>query len=228
MQSYSLVIHMEKKAMEEGMLEFATRSRRLIPLAVGAVGLLLIVGGLVFEYINQHQTDTSEVTSENPMASVAGVNTLVKIKLIKVDVSGSVMKPGVVEIPYDSRIQDVLITAGGLSPKADRTYVSRNINLAQRVVDGSKIYIPAVGETVNAGSGISTDLQQISADPNNGALININSASESQLDSLPGVGPVTAAKIIVGRPYQDISELTVKKVVGASVFEKIRDKITVN
>ena len=209
---------MEEKALEEGKLEFATQSPRLIPVAVGAVGLLLIIGGIAFEYINQHQTDTAEVFSENPIASVSGVNTPVKIKLIKVDVSGSVMKPGVVEIPYDSRIQDVLITAEGLSPKADRTYVSRNINLAQRVNDGAKIYIPAVGETSKEVPGIST--------PETG-LININSATGAQLDSLPGVGQVTAAKIIAGRPYQDLSELTVKKIVGASVFEKIKDKISV-
>ncbi len=60
-----------------------------------------------------------------------------------------------------------------------------------------------------------------------GVLININTASESQLDTLPGIGPVTAQKIIVGRQYGSIDELLSKKVVGAKVFEQLKDKISV-
>jgi competence protein ComEA len=60
-----------------------------------------------------------------------------------------------------------------------------------------------------------------------GGLVDVNNASESELDSLPGVGPVTAAKIIENRPYQTIDELVVKKAVGDSLFGKIKDKITV-
>lgn len=219
----------------ENKLEFATWQRRLIPIIVGGIGLAMIVGGIVFEYINQTRSVSNLENSanarefdkivENKQATVAGVNTLVKVRTIKIDVSGSVMKPGVVEIPYDSRIQDVLITAGGLSPKADRTYVSRNINLAQKVADGSKIYIPAIGEVKNITKLTQGEL--VNSANTNSTLVNINSASEAQLDSLSGIGSVTAGKIILGRPYQDVSELTSKKIVGVAVFEKIKDKISI-
>ena len=146
-----------------------------------------------------------------------------KGRTIFVDVSGAVEKPQVVEVPYDSRVKDVLIAAGGLTPKADRNYVSKSINLAQKVQDGTKIYVPAQGEMVSVSAPqVSGNSGQLGIQGN---LININEASESELDSLPGVGPVTAQKIISGRPYQEVSELVSKKIVNQSVFDKIRDKV---
>ena len=58
-------------------------------------------------------------------------------------------------------------------------------------------------------------------------LININTATQTELEALPGVGPVTAGKIIDGRPYQTLEELKTKKAVGNALFEKIKDKLTV-
>ena len=58
-------------------------------------------------------------------------------------------------------------------------------------------------------------------------MVNINTASETELDALPGVGPVTAQKIISNRPYQKIDDLVSKKAVGASVFSKIKDQISI-
>ena len=116
------------------------------------------------------------------------------------------------EIPQKSRIQDGLVAACGLSAKADRVwvYVAKNLNLAIKLTDGIRIYIPIVGEAVgntsvlNASSGVVV-----------GALINISTSSESQLESLPGIGPVTAQKIIAGRPYGSLNELLDKKIVGS-------------
>jgi len=115
------------------------------------------------------------IYSKNDVASVAGVKTN---KKIKVDIEGAVEKPGVYEIPFDSRIEDVLISAGGLSVKADREYVSKSVNLAQKLIDGAKIYIPELNGSNNSN---------ISNLPNtpNSQLTNINIASESELDKLP-------------------------------------------
>ncbi len=60
----------------------------------------------------------------------------------------------------------------------------------------------------------------------NGSLVNINFSSQIELDSLPGVGPVTANKIISGRPYNTLDDLVNKKVIGASLFEKIKSRLT--
>lgn len=92
--------------------------------------------------------------------------------------------------------------------------------MAQKISDGSKIYVPSQGENeanVQTGqvSGVSTQ-----------AKININTASQSELEALPGIGPVTASKIISDRPYQKIEELISKKVVSRSVYDKIKDSLT--
>lgn len=134
------------------------------------------------------------------------------VQKVKVDIEGAVEQPGIYEMTNDSRIQDVLITAGGMTPKANRTYVSQNINLAQKVYDGLKIFIPEISSLSNL-----SDLSH---------LININTASPSQLDTLPGIGEATATKIINGRPYQNISQLVEMHIVTQSVFTKIKDLIS--
>lgn len=138
---------------------------------------------------------------------------------IFVDVEGSVIKPGVYGLLADSRIQDALISAGGLSSSADRAWVSKNINLSQKLADGMKIYIPIIGE--RAAQNISS--QETVLDITD--KININSASESELDSLPGIGPVTAGKIINNRPYATPEELVSKKAVSQKVFDNIKERI---
>lgn len=142
---------------------------------------------------------------------------------IKVDVEGAVVKPGVYEVGSSARVQEVLILAGGLSLQADREWVAKSLNLAAKLNDGAKIYIPLKGEqsgNMNYELGIKNNGQL-------GEKININTASEGELDKLPGVGPVTAQKIIAGRPYQAIEDLLSKKIVGASTFANIKDQITV-
>ena len=62
---------------------------------------------------------------------------------------------------------------------------------------------------------------------NSSSLVDINTGSQSQLEALPGIGPVTASKIIAGRPYNSVDELLSKKIVGSKVFNQIKDKITV-
>ena len=95
--------------------------------------------------------------------------------------------------------------------------------MATKLADGAKIFIPSVGEAVNGGSALNSSSEGIIV----GALININTSSQSQLESLPGIGPVTAQKIIAGRPYGSIEELLSKKIVGSKVFGQIKDKIAV-
>jgi competence protein ComEA len=179
------------------------------PLLLGGVGIMLLLSAAGIEYYKNHQNSTVDTFT-------AAEQRIISPKKIKVDIEGAVEKPGIYEIPDDSRIQDVLITAGGMTAKANRTMVSQSINLAQRVFDGQKIYIPFENETSNTVTQL----------PSNSKYININTASESELDTLSGIGPVTAKKIIAGRPYQNISDLITKHLVGASVYEKIKDSLT--
>lgn len=143
---------------------------------------------------------------------------------ILVDVSGAVVNPGVYPLQNADRIQAALIAAGGLSANADREYVAKNLNLAAKLSDGAKIYIPFTGEhssNSSNNSNLSNSSNTVSG------LINLNSASSSQLDTLPGIGPATATKIINARPYQTMDELLTKKVVSQKVFDQIKDKVSV-
>lgn len=143
---------------------------------------------------------------------------------IFVDIQGAVENPDVYEVTMGARLKDVLVLANGLSVKADREYFTRTFNLAKKVVDQEKIYVPSEDE-VREGivAGVSENVKQ---EGKNTHLIGINSASTEELDSLPGIGAVTAKKIIDTRPYSSFEELLNKKVVSQSVFTKIKDLIS--
>ena len=187
-----------------------------LPLALGLLGLMFLVYGMIGFF--GKKDDTSDILFE---ASTQPATVSAKQKTLVVDVEGAVFKPGVYKLPEDARVQDALIAAGGMSNEADRDLISKQLNLASKVVDGGKIYVPFSGEQVFVGQAG----QEVAGVESMG-LIDINSASESQLDALSGIGPITSKKIIDNRPYQSIEELVAKKVVGAKLFGQIKDKIT--
>ncbi len=215
----------ETQSRQERLLEFIKKNLLFVGLIV--LGVLLMVLG-VFQYLATI-SDTSDIeftSSENQTTDIKGASTTNKIS---VDVEGKVLHPGVYVLADGSRIQDALIAAGGLSSSADRVYVSKHLNQAQKVVDGGKIYIPAIGETQTANIPVEahdTTISNFSASTvESNGMININSASESELDTLQKVGPVTARKIIAGRPYSNTNELVSKKILGQKTFEGIKDEI---
>lgn len=102
--------------------------------------------------------------------------------------------------------------------------------MAQKLVDGTKVYIPFDSENItNKQSLRSDDLRQsdVAGVATNAQQININTASSQELEALPGIGPVTAEKIISGRPYNKIEELVGKKVLGNALFNKVKDRLVV-
>jgi len=167
---------------------------------------LLAVGGGIFLFRNSSTSDDIQIISADSQSQSAGK--------IVIHVDGAVARPGVYELSSDSRVSDAVSASGGLSDSADMT----RINLAAKVTDGQKVYIPKIGEGVGVGEAGVEGVQ---------SLININTATESQLDTLPGVGPVTAQKIIASRPYAAPEELLTKKIVGQSTYGKIKDLVTV-
>lgn len=178
----------------------------LIFFVLGLISLLASSNNdsaIIFEGDSTRQQDVLSTTAS---ASQKG---------ILVDVAGAVVQPGVYRIGADGRIKDALIAAHGLAENADREYVSKNINLAQKLVDGAKVYFPKVGESRQSSEGIKN------------SVININTASLEELDGLPGIGAVTAQKIIDNRPYGAIEELVSKKAVSKSVFEKVKGRVSV-
>ena len=164
----------------------------------------MALGGGLLVFKNSPSDDIQIISSDSNLAASGVV----------VHVDGAVGSPGVYSLGPEARVMDAVTAAGGLTADADGS----RINLAAKVADGQKIYIPASGE-------VTSDKGQVTSQ--NASLININTASQSQLESLPAIGPVTAQKIIASRPYSSLEDLLTKKVVGSSTFEKIKDLISV-
>lgn len=182
-----------------------------LPIALSLVGLVLIIGGVFSSgLLNKQKSYPKESRVQNNPSQ------------IKVDVSGAVNKPGVYAVLVGARVEDAVKNAGGFAENANQEYISKSLNLSQKIIDGQKIYIPFAGETsVGAGQGGVIAGTQVSK-------IGLNSASQKHLEDLPGVGAATALKIIATRPFATVEELLTKKVVSRSVFEKIKDLVDLN
>ena len=202
--------------------DFASIIRaNLLPVILGAAGLILVAFGL-FALLSKSENSSNlefEAGNSSPEASDSAKS----ISKIVVDIAGGVIKPGVYSLPQGSRVHDLLVASGGLSDSSDREWATKNLNLAAKLSDGQKLYVRRVGEEILDGAS-TTSLSTSGST----SLIDINSASLTELDTLPGIGPVTAQKIVDQRPFATIQDLLSRKTVSSSVFEKIKDKITAN
>ncbi len=151
---------------------------------------------------------------------------------IKVHVSGQVKNEGVYELDNGCRVIDAINKAGGLTEEADTT----QINLAYIIEDASKIYVPKIGEEQNEKTEEQTKQysetkQETTQNKTTKSKININTASKDELDTLPGIGEVTAQKIIEYREergkFSKIEDIKEVSGIGDNKFEKIKDLIDV-
>jgi competence protein ComEA len=137
---------------------------------------------------------------------------------IVVDVEGGVVTPGLHRLPGGARVADALTAAGGYAETADLAASARTLNLAATLVDGQQIYVPVIGEVTGGGDG------------GGGGLVNLNQATQSELEALPGIGPVTAEKIIAARaeqPFATLDELVARDVLTARQLDQIAELVTV-
>lgn len=202
--------------METSLSEtlFSLLKKHWLAVSLALSALIFFIYGLISLLgTSQNSSDIKFETNSSKDLSISQNN------LIIVDIEGEVVKPGVYKLKQNSIVQDALVASGGLTQVADRSWIAKNLNLALKLTDSQKIYIPKVGDTASE-TVLGTSDQASSTD-----LININSASESQLDQLPGIGLVTANKIISQRPYSTIDQLLEKKAVSQKVFDQIKDKI---
>ncbi len=193
--------------------------RYRIPIILSLISLLLVAAAFVL-IIKQYQSKSpirfSSDAGKEPKASESSR----LANVIAIDIEGAVKKPGIYQLPLGSRVEDAIAAAGGLSQDADEERIARTLNRAAKLSDGAKLYIPKKGdnrETLGILGGKSSDVLKSH---------NINTASQSELEALPGIGPVTAQKIIANRPYQTLEELVSKKALGQSLFEKLKDQLT--
>ena len=145
---------------------------------------------------------------------------------IKVHVAGEVNNPGIVEVEEGSRLKDAVESAGGFTDEANQN----KVNLAYEVKDEQKIVIPNIKQNDEDISVVDNNEDFIENSMTKGTLVNINTATQSELESLTGIGPSMASKII---DYRDKngkfkSKEDIKNVpgIGSSKYESIKDEIT--
>ena len=199
------------------------------PLLILLLGLILTTFGVFFSKSGLFGPSTKiEVLNSTTSGQVSGE--------ITVEIAGQVLTPGVYKLPSGSRVEDLLIISGGYTSAADRVWTEKYLNRAAKLSDGQKVFIPKVGNIpkVDEQSGVASAKtsggdQTVSANfsSDSNALININTASLTQLDSLPGIGQVYGQSIIEHRPYSNVEELLSKGALKSSVYQKVKDLVSV-
>ena len=214
------------------MLEFLARLRewvedhvswKVIGMALVIVAVIAFCGGNLYqewraegEGLTLVQEDAT--AGETAADSAAPENASGEVV---VHVAGAVSSPGVYTLPADSRVDDA-VRAAGATADADLS----QLNLAQKLADGQKITVPVAGATPADGSSAAT-----TADSDNGGLININTATQEELESLPSIGEVRAQAIIAYREehggFRTIDELKEVSGIGDKIFADISPHVTV-
>ena len=199
------------------------------------IGIIIAVGIIAF-YVYSKDNNYEEISTEEIMVkNETQTEETTDTEKIVVHIIGAVKNEGIVELNEGARVSDAINSAGGLAEDADMS----KINLAYVLEDGVKIRIPSINDE-HTEEYITTDEVEIvessSQTTQNGGnsksgLININTANETELDSLPGIGPSIAAKIINYREengdFASIEDIKNVNGIGDSKFEELKDLICV-
>ena len=209
----------------------------IVIVAIVAISSYYFIFDRKEEWLNNQEQNLEikeEIKTNDQIENNSNEQQLEKNENIIVHVSGAVNKEGIVELKNNSRIIDAIDKAGGLKDEADIT----NINLAYIIEDGMKIHIPSKEEkesTIivesNIDSGTVEQSTEIKSNNNKKLKININTATKTDLETLPGIGESTALKIIEYRKekgkFKLIEDIKQVNGIGENKFNKIKELITV-
>ena len=170
-------------------------------------------------YSSSSKTEKSKQRSENDQGDK-------NEGMVTVDVKGAVKKPGVYQLKSSSRVYDALVKAGGMTDEADL----KSINQAQKLVDEAVVYVAKVGENVvdvTTNTSASTATSQAKA-----GLVNLNTATEADFQTISGIGQKRAQDIIAYREangkFKSVDDLKNVTGIGAKTLEKLKEYVTVD
>jgi len=173
------------------------------------------------------------ITSREPRGQPISLNPPPSPGPIVIHITGAVNQPGVYSLAPDSRIQDAIQAAGGTTKNADL----QTLNLASVLTDGSQVLVPSLSTYHATSGGTPTPYPSRGSGeslqiPSPEHPVNINTASQTELESLPGIGPYLAQQIISYResngPFASIEDIIKVYMIGQSTFELIQNLITVD
>ena len=190
--------------------------------------LMVAAAVLFFWFIGSEEpissgTENSQIQTENTESEDISIDNLDSSKVIYVDIGGEVKKPGVYEATSDTRLFEIIEKAGGLTDKADIDAINR----AEIVFDGQKITIGSIDDKSITNSGDGGD-----SSDNNSSKVNINTADSITLQTIPGIGPSKAERIIEYRTsygsFKKIEDIKNITGIGDKTFESLKEYICVS
>jgi competence protein ComEA len=201
---------------------------------VGIAALLLValVVGFIWYRLGAGDSGASSSTKPPPASATAATAATgataagaKKGGRVTVHVAGAVAKPGVYDLDASARVIDAVEAAGGGAPDADLN----RLNLAAKVADGQRVHVQRVGEAAAPAPGTPGNPGGGTADPS--GLVNLNSATPAELETLPGIGPTLAEAIIAERErrggFRSVNELRDVRGIGEKRFADLKDKVTI-
>lgn len=207
------------------MLNNITKKQLLI------ISIILIIIISLYYIYNKFNEENKEVLIENILIENKKDNKKSENEFLIVHISGAVNNPGIVKLEVESRIEDAIISAGGLTEDADLT----NVNLAYVLEDGMKITIPSMSDVEeeiimeNSGKNIITESNVEYSSSK--ISININKATIDEFAKLPGIGNSLATRIVKYREengkFKNIEDIKNVSGIGDNKFEQIKDLISV-
>jgi competence protein ComEA len=228
----------ETRGLDDGAAAASDRAVRVPRSAIvaGGAALLLAIGAFVLAFGSGSGGAVVveggvPLDSGQPAASGELGGTSTGGRIVVVEIVGAVERPGVFRLPADSRVGDLVAAAGGYGPRVDADRAGRELNLAAALKDGDQIRVPSRDDAAAPSVRPANRPGQGTGDAPATGPIDLNRATEAELDTLPGIGPVTAAKIVAAReeqPFAAVEDLRTRKLVGEKTFASLKDLITVS